>query len=65
MGGDGFRVAVGGWLESLEARAFRMEQAVAQMVTTGLVLMNGVMVGLMVLATFEVLIRILNEGVLW
>jgi type II secretory pathway component PulF len=61
----GFRVALAGWLASLDARAFRQEQSAAHVLTTAVVLFNGVLVGFLVVGTFQVLVRIVNEGVLW
>jgi type II secretory pathway component PulF len=64
-GGQVFSRALAGWLESLDARAFRQEQVSAQLFTTSILLVNGVLVGLVVVATFQVLLQIVNEGVLW
>ena len=63
--GKDFFVALAGWLEALEARAFQQQQAFAQLVTTGLVLYNGVMVSLFAIFVFHGLIRIIEEGLLW
>jgi type II secretory pathway component PulF len=65
QGRGGFMAALDGWLEALEAKAFQQEQAAAQSITTGLVLFNGVMVGLLVVSTFQVLLSIINAGVFW
>ncbi len=62
---DGFFKAIAGWNESLDAKAFQQEQATAQTVTTGLVVLNGVLVGFIVISVFSVLISIINAGVLW
>ena len=62
---DGFRAALSGWLETLDAKAFQQEQAAAQTITTACVLLNGVMVGLITTGTFQALIAIINAGVLW
>jgi hypothetical protein len=61
----GFLDALTGWHEALDAQAFQSEQATAQGVTTALVLGNGVLVGMMVVAVYQALIAIINEGVLW
>ena len=37
----------------------------AQLVTTAVVLLNGTLVGALVVGTFEALISIVNTGVLW
>lgn len=63
--GGGFVRAVAGWAEALDAQAFQQEQAAAQIVTTGLVLLNGVFVGLIVFGVFGMLISIINQGLLW
>jgi len=62
---QGFRAALNGWLEALDARAFQQQQAAAQLVTTAVVLLNGTLVGALVVGTFEALISIVNTGVLW
>jgi type II secretory pathway component PulF len=64
-GGRGFLQALAGWHDALEAKAFQLEQAATQVTTTGLVLLNGLIVGMIVTAVFAALIAILNEAVLW
>lgn len=61
----GFLAALAGWIEALEARAFRDEQLTAQAVTTGLVVLNGVLVGLLAAGVFQLLVNIIWTGVLW
>jgi len=61
----GFLHALTGWHEALDARAFQLEQSVAQVATTSLVLLNGVVVASIVIAVFLLLINLLNEAVLW
>lgn len=61
----GFRSALQGWLEVLDARAFQQQQAAAHLITTTLVLVNGVLVGLVVVGVFEALLAIINAGVMW
>jgi type II secretory pathway component PulF len=63
--GGGFQRALSGWHDSLEARAFRQEQATAQALTSLLVLFNGLVVGLLAVAVFQSLIAIIQEGLLW
>jgi type II secretory pathway component PulF len=58
--GAGFMAALRGWHDALEAKAFQQEQAASQAITTGFVLLNGLMVSLMALGTFSILIRILD-----
>ena len=63
--GGGFFKAIAGWNEALDAKAFQQEQATAQVVTTSLVVLNGILVGFIVVSVFSVLISIINAGVLW
>jgi len=64
-GTDGFRVALAGWHEALDAKAFQQEQAAAHSVTTALVLLNGLFVGVVVTSVFGFLVSIINAGILW
>lgn len=64
-GGSGFLRALAGWHDALDAKAFQLEQAAAQIATAVLVLFNGLIVGSIVTAIFLALIHILNEAVLW
>lgn len=64
-GNAGFGEALNGWLNTLDAKAYRSEQANAQMVTTGLVLLNGLMIGLVVTGIFQALTTLLGQAVLW
>ena len=61
----GFLRALDGWHEALDARAFQLEQATAQVATTTLVLVNGLVVAAIVIAIFLMLINLLNQAVLW
>jgi len=61
----GFLSALTGWCESLDAKAFQQEQAAALTLTSALVLFNGLFVGMIVIATFGSLIRIVETGILW
>jgi type II secretory pathway component PulF len=58
----GFLHALRGWHESLDAKAFQQKEAVIHAVASGLVIMNGVVVGLIATATFGVLIAILRAA---
>jgi type II secretory pathway component PulF len=58
----GFLNALRGWHESLDAKAFQQEEAATHAVASGLVIMNGVVVGLIATATFGVLIAILRAA---
>ena len=63
--GSGFVRALTGWHESLDAKAFQLEQSAAQLTTTALVLINGVIVASILIAVFLVLISIINQISLW
>jgi type II secretory pathway component PulF len=63
-GQNRFAAALAGWHEALEARAFQQEQAFSQALTTGFVLMNGLMVGLATVGVFKALVGI-TELALW
>ena len=58
----GFLSALRGWHESLDARAFQQEEAATHAVASGLVIMNGVVVGLIATGMFGVLIAILRAA---
>ena len=64
-GGEGFRNALAGWHEALDAKAFQQEQAAAHSVTTALVVLNGVFVGTVVTSVFAFLVSVINAGVIW
>jgi len=64
-GPSGFAAALSGWMEALDAKAFQEEQTFSQIVSTGLVLANGLLVGLVVLGAFGILVSITNEATLW
>lgn len=61
----GFATALAGWEEALDARAFQQEQVTAQVFTTGLVLLNGVLVALLTAGMFQMLTRLIWDTVLW
>jgi type II secretory pathway component PulF len=63
--GTGFVRALAGWHDALDAKAFQLEQASAQVMTTGLVLLNGAIVACIVIAVFLCLINVINEAILW
>jgi type IV pilus assembly protein PilC len=64
-GPGGFARALEGWQEALDAKAFQQEQAAAQVTTTVLVLINGFVVGAIVIAVFIGLINLINGAILW
>jgi type IV pilus assembly protein PilC len=61
----GFLKALSGWHEALDAKAFQLEQTAAQVSTTLLVLVNGLIVGCIMLGIFIVLISLINHMTLW
>lgn len=60
----GFLNALRGWHAALDARAFQQEETVTHAVTSGLVIMNGIIVALVATAMFGVLISILKGELL-
>jgi type II secretory pathway component PulF len=63
--GTGFVRALTGWHEALDAKAFQLEQAAAQITTTVLVLINGVIVASVLIAVFLIIISIINQSSVW
>ncbi|MGO8929014.1 MAG: type II secretion system F family protein [Limisphaerales bacterium] len=63
--GAGFVRALTGWHEALDAKAFQLEQSAAQITTTVLVLVNGLIVASFMIAVFLVLITLINTAALW
>ena len=59
----GFLEALRGWHEALDAKAFQQEETATHAMTSGLVILNGVVVGLIASAMFGMLIMVLR-GVL-
>ncbi len=64
-GSTAFMAALRGWHEALTARAFQLEQTAAQLSTTGLVLLNGAFVALLVIGLFSTLIHLIEGCLLW
>jgi type II secretory pathway component PulF len=64
-GESGFFASLKGWFDSLDAKAFQQEQGAAQLLTTTLVIVNGIMIGCIVFGVFNMLIGIIDEGLLW
>lgn len=58
----GFLNALRGWHEALDAKAFQQEEATAHVVTTSVVILNGVLVGLVATAMFGLLIIAVKGG---
>jgi general secretion pathway protein F len=63
--GGGFARALGGWHEALDAKAFQLEQSAAHLATTGLVLLNGLIVASVIIAIFLVIVQLTNNAALW
>jgi type II secretory pathway component PulF len=61
----GFLRALNGWHASLDARAFREEQTAAHLTTSGLVILNGLLVTTIALGTFGSIVSLIEVGVLW
>lgn len=61
----GFVSALRGWLDALDARAFQREQAAAHLLSTCLVLINGLVVGCLCAGLFGMLSNIIEMGALW
>ena len=59
-----FASALAGWHEALAAKAFQEEQLFSQALSTGFVLLNGLMVGLATAGVFKALVGI-TELALW
>ena len=59
----GFLAALRGWHEALDAKAFQQEETATHALTSGLVVLNGLVVALIVTSMFGVLVAIL-KGVL-
>jgi type IV pilus assembly protein PilC len=63
--GSSFLRALSGWHEALDAKAFQLEHTAAQLTTTCLVLLNGLIVASVVIAVFLGLIQLINQASLW
>jgi type II secretory pathway component PulF len=60
----GFLNALSGWHEALDAKAFQQEEATAHVVTSGIVILNGLLVALIATAMYGILAAMLNRIVL-
>lgn len=58
----GFERALAGWHDSLDAGAFRGEQLAAQVLTSGLVILNGVCVALLAITLFHMFVELINAA---
>ena len=59
-GRGGFLQALRGWHEALDAKAFQQEETATHALTSGLVVLNGVVVALIATAMFGILVAVLN-----
>ncbi len=59
-GARGFFAALAGWQASLDAKAFELEQAAAQALSTGLVLLNAASVALVAAGVFQFISHLSN-----
>ena len=60
----GFLSALRSWHEALDAKAFQQEETATHALTSGLVVLNGVVVGLVATAMFGILISVLRAMLL-
>ena len=60
----GFLNALRGWHEALDAKAFQQEETATHVFTSGLVILNGVVVALIATAMFGILIAVLRGALL-
>ena len=56
----GFLNALRGWHEALDAKAFQQEETTAHVLTTGVVILNGVLVALIATAMFGIFVALLR-----
>lgn len=56
----GFLNALRGWHEALDAKAFQQEESATHVLTSGLVILNGLVVALIATAMFGILIAVLR-----
>ena len=56
----GFLSALRGWHEALDARAFQQEETATHALTSGLVILNGIIVALVAIGMFGMLVAILK-----
>lgn len=59
-GRGGFLPALRGWHAALDAKAYQQQEAATHFATSGLVILNGVVVGLIAIAIFSVMTGILK-----
>jgi len=59
----GFLRALRGWHAALDAKAFQQEEIATHALTSGLVILNGIVVGLIAIGTFGMLVMLLKHMV--
>ena len=64
-GRGGFLAALTGWHDALDAKAYQLEQAASQVLTTAVVILNGCIVGLLAVGVFQMLTGVVWELSLW
>jgi type II secretory pathway component PulF len=64
-GHEGFLHSLQGWHDTLDAKAYQQEQAASQMISTALIILNGVLVGIVALAIFQPIIAVIQREALW
>jgi hypothetical protein len=57
----GFLAALRGWHEALDAKAFQQEETATHALTSGLVIMNGLVVALIAVGTYGMLVMMLKH----
>ena len=62
---SGFFAALAGWHDALDAKAFQQEQAATHILTSGLVLLNGAIIGFITVVVFQLLLGVLEGALLW
>jgi hypothetical protein len=59
----GFLNALRGWHEALDAKAFQQEETATHILTSGLVILNGLVVALIAIGMFGMLVVLLRHMV--
>src|SRR5580692_9445543 len=57
----GFLGALRGWHEALDAKAFQQEETATHALTSGLVILNGIVVGLIAIGMYGMLVMLLRQ----
>ncbi|MBI5801774.1 MAG: type II secretion system F family protein [Verrucomicrobia bacterium] len=60
-----FRESLAGWLDTLDAKAFGQEQAVAHVITSACVLVNGCLLGLFTVSIFQCFVQLIDVASAW